>query len=215
MDELLPLELASTTNSEPYYVIDKDVSLENLVYFDSVSSKEYMQEDGFSRNLVDLTDDQGTSNGLQDVIILNDDDEKIRIFTLILDINSPKGILQKMLADCQALEEVSEIPKVYNGDVAYELPLVSNPLHLPMSGMEKSYDGHVWMRSFETHVKFPRVVQKSTCGGAFECVNALCGSVASTSSQPIKVLGKIIIYIWIFFLKGIIYDHNYNPSILI
>ena len=179
VDELVPLELASAKDADPYYVLDKEVSLEYMVYTDA-DNRSHHTEDvyeniGRSKDVVDLTDDKESKEH-------DDTNVKLSISRLILDANSPSGILQKMLGDCEAIEEVLEIPEVYNGNVVYELPPVLNPLHSKMSGMEQSHDGHVWIRPFETHIKFAGVVRKSSCGGALECMNPLCGNVATTGS---------------------------------
>ena len=209
VDELIPLELASAKDDDPYYVLDKEVSLEYLVYIDTSSrsyhTEEVYQDIGCSKDVVDLTDDKESKD-------LDDTNVKLSISSIILDANSPSGILQKMLGDCEAIEEVLEIPEVYNGNVVYELPPVLNPLHSKMYGMEQSHDGHVWTRPFETHVKFPGVVRKSSCGGALECVNPLCGSVATTGSTNRTAWKGNIVYVKIF-LRSNAYIHFYKLEI--
>lgn len=182
VDELIPLELASANESDPYYVLDKEMALEYLVYIDAVEGPRgcssfdhfhHEQDVGCSSDVIDLTKDDTN---------LSDHNVHMSTSKLILDSNSPIGILQKMISDCETIEEVNEIPEIYNGNVVFELPPLLNPLHSKMFGMEQSHDGHVWTKPAPTHVKFQGVVRKSSCGGAFECVNPLCGSLATTGS---------------------------------
>ncbi|KAJ7557635.1 hypothetical protein O6H91_04G003100 [Diphasiastrum complanatum] len=81
--------------------------------------------------------------------------------------------LHKLFQLCGAPLKVSEIPTMYNGNVAFELP----PSTInSMADMKHAFDGHGWLKFKTTTMQgFDGTMRLSDCAGGFVCNNPRCG----------------------------------------
>jgi len=66
----------------------------------------------------------------------------VSIINVIMNSNSCGGILKKMLIGCSQIVKVSRVPKIYNGNIAFELLCTGDSFLSLMHRMEQIYDGH-------------------------------------------------------------------------
>ena len=91
-----------------------------------------------------------------------------------------KNVLKKL--DYNSLQTVHAefLPPRFDGDFMYVLPLVSNSaLHSKarsMDGMDKRYDGHVWIKTLTTNISnnLNLIFRSSICVGHLQCQNPEC-----------------------------------------
>ena len=86
-----------------------------------------------------------------------------------------------MIVSC-SIAQVEEMPEQYNGDCVYELPPALSK-GKPMEGMEKKYDGHVWVKPVSTQMSFLATIRRSKYAGHLICNNNYC-PIKAISSQP-------------------------------
>lgn len=171
LDLTLSNEYVIQHSRDCLYISDSDCSLQQPVARASLSSS-------------------GTSNKKEDYVelgeksfdIVSSEDEKVctsksSTLTWIQNSNtSPR--LKSLLASCEKILQVSEIPQVYDGDIAFELPQVFESLKR-MEGMEQRFDGHLWTRPHKTNMSIDCTVRLSYCLGSLVCHRVICPYFAS------------------------------------
>lgn len=98
--------------------------------------------------------------------------------------------LRRLFQLCGAPLKVSELPAMYNGNVAFELPpsIINS-----MEGMKHAFDGHRWLKYKTTTMQgFDGTVRLSDCVGGFVCNNPTCGYLESfRTKNTSRFIGKL------------------------
>ncbi|MCO5586764.1 hypothetical protein L7F22_040706 [Adiantum nelumboides] len=189
---LVPLQNAGKDENSSLYVLDAKLSVEYVAFVDHI---DLLSTSPVARKkeeivIVDLTsDDEAINNDRAEpqkgsIVEVIDCDSpavqtntcihqtsppKFSIIKLTLDPNMRSPKLRKMVAS-STWERVNEIPCRYNGNVVFELPTQANSKITSMEGIEQAIDGHVWTKPTTTNITFSATIQKSYCGGDFECL---------------------------------------------
>lgn len=192
VDECLPIEPFGLLGQEPYYVLDKQISMEYLVYRNlEIPSSALSEQSKLGGNETLRTSNEHINLTKEDSPppIGNANAAIVSVVKYILSNTQIAQSLKKKLTACNTIEIVEEILDAYDGNVAFELPPLFDVTESKMSGMEQACDGRPWTKPRETSHKFSGTVRISHCTRALVCNNHSCGALFATGS-PNRILWR-------------------------
>ena len=156
----------------------KDVHFDNIIDLENtpVDIEEGSKDEPYSVEIdISETETQGMKSNIPIDLGSEDDSDFTKVKSIVpwLLANTGGNRIKKLLADSDGPLQVLEIPKVYDGNLVFELPPTFGKCS-SMDGMQQKYDGHMWSRPRKSNMSVPCNVKLSYCLGSLQCQRYSC-----------------------------------------